>query len=179
MTTSVSTIGIRGTGFDLHANEQCRDAGAEATQQDECTYVHVWDGAVDANGEPVDTDQTGYVATEGGSRELLDAPPAFMDDSDSPRPDQLDVNLDELFGTEIAEDGEPGIYVSVYDGEAYVDTPDGPVGIAVGEAVRIDPENGEITRLAEQPLFLVEDPYPLPSEIDERIENAFDHARRT
>jgi FecR protein len=178
VTTSVATIGIRGTGFDLYANEHCAEGAAltgnEAKEGEECTFVNVWDGAVEADGEPVESGQTGYVADADAEPVLLAETPGFIRDTDAPRPDQIDVNLDELFGAEPADSGDPGIYVSVYDGEAFVDTPQGPVGIAVGEAVHVDPETGDVTRLAGQPLFLLNDPYPLPSEFDDRVESAFE-----
>ncbi len=176
VSTKVATIGIRGTGFDLYADEHCAEGveltGGEAPADEECSFVNVWDGAVDMNGMPVESGDTGFVT--GDKTEMLDETPDFFSDTDAPRPDQLEVDLNELFGTEPADSGEPGIYVSVYDGETFVDTPDGPVDIAVGEAVRIDPDTGDVTRLTGPPPFMINDRYPLPSEFDDRIENAFE-----
>ncbi|MGR8918907.1 MAG: FecR family protein [Gammaproteobacteria bacterium] len=178
LSTRTATIGIRGTGFDVVTDEHCEEgralSAAAGAGADDCTFVSVWQGAVDTNGDTLESGETGFVADEGGAVSKLDETPGFMADSDAPRPDQLDADLDELFGTAPADGGEPGIYISVNEGETIVETPSGEVSLTRGEAARVDPATGDLTRLSGQPLFLLDDPYPSPSKFDDEIERAFD-----
>ncbi len=178
LSTSTATIGIRGTGFDVVADEEC-EAGATAahTQDadpDDCSYVSVWQGRVEANGVGLDEGETGYIADADGAPVKLDETPQFIAENEAPRPDQFDVDLDELFGIKSPDAGEPGVYVSANDGEIIVETPAGELVITRGEAAHVNPGTGDIKRLSGQPLFLLDDPYPMPSRFDEEIERAFD-----
>ena len=177
VSTSTATIGIRGTGFDVVADAECETgaatSGAENANPEDCSYVSVWQGSVDANGTDLNTDETAFVGDADGEAVKLEQTPAFIANNDAPRPDQFDVDLEELFGVEPPEAGDRGIYVAVNDGETFVITPAGEVAITRGEAAHVDPSSGDITRLSGQPLFLLNDPYPTPSRFDEEIERAF------
>jgi len=176
--TSTATIGIRGTGFDVFADQACEDgasaAGVEDANPQSCTYVNVWEGSVDANGTALAEGDTGFVAEAETAAATLDETPAFIAENDAPRPDALEVDLEALFGAESPDTGDPGVYVSVTDGQTVVSTPAGEVVVARGEAARINPGDGDITRLSGQPLFMTDDPYPTPSRFDEAAERSFD-----
>lgn len=178
VSTKTATIGIRGTGFDVVADEECTSgaasAGVEDPSPEDCTYVNVWQGAVDANGTGLGEGETGFAAEADAPARTLEETPDFIADNDAPRPDRIEVDLDELFGAEPPDAGEPGIYVSVNDGETIVETPAGELLVTRGEAAHVNTDTGDITRLSGQPLFMVDDPYPTPSRFNDEIERAFD-----
>lgn len=185
LATTTATIGIRGTGFDAYAGVNCDEgresaavtSAAEPGSEDACIYVNVWDGAVDVEGRsdlPVEEGDTAFVDDAFSDPVLLDETPAFIAEDDSPRPDTIEADLDELFGTAPEDPGADGVYVSVFEGEVVVETPEGTIDLRRGEASRVDPDTGEISRLSAEPTFISDDRFPRPSAFDEGLEQAFD-----
>lgn len=185
LATTTATIGIRGTGFDAYAGVNCDEGRAAAgvagsatpEAEDACIYVNVWDGAVDVEGRSdlaVETGETAFVDNAFSDPALLDQTPAFIAEDDTPRPDTVETDLEALFGVTPADPDADGLYVSVFDGEVVVETPQGSIDLRRGEASRVDPETGEITRLSAEPVFITGDRFPRPSRFDEGLESAFD-----
>ncbi len=104
----------------------------------------------------------------------LTAPPAIMLDSPGPRPDQEPVDMEQLFDSTESTGTDPGLYVSVYDGDIVLSNEYGEVYIGKGEAGFAGFEPGSPVRLAAQPLFLILDPYVGPTPGGDDLQNALD-----
>jgi len=102
--TAVATIGIRGTGFDLVWKGACSGAGGN------CGLIgHVWEGGItsenDAGLYDIGINQTVRIRTTFTAPEFIITPPVFT----IPRPDQEDIDMEELFESEQPQNGEePG-----------------------------------------------------------------------
>ena len=101
---------------------------------------------------------------DGGAQapQRMTSPPVFIRQSPAPRPDRVPVDLDRLFEAVALAGSQPGLYVGVYDGDVVLSNAFGEVFIGKGEAGFTAFDPGRPVRLANQPLFLVLDPYPSP-----------------
>ncbi len=156
--TATATIGVRGTGIDLRVLP-------------DGLYLYTWDGAaaLEANGKElvVDKDRAGVLRVVGGQLQLLDSVPKIFFDERAARPDQVEVDFNELFRVYRFDDGGPGLYVGVRNG--YVN-----LGSTAGFFVDLGPfEAGFLAQGSDRPVrieplpgFLFNDPFPLPNEID-------------
>lgn len=111
--TPVATIGVRGTGFDLVEAAEC--GGEPAPTERPGLTASVWAGTIEFEetktlvpaGKTVCVLEPGQVP-----KPVKDAPRL-----DTPRPDEVDVPGDTFTASE-QTGGEPGLHVSVLDGEA-------------------------------------------------------------
>lgn len=179
--TAVATIGIRGTGIDMSCEGPCeqpalsmpgsasRHMGTQSRskpgiQPDRLDgfFAHTWQGRIALLSEEksldVDLDRTGFA---GGDKTpiLLASTPEFMLNYLAPRPDQLNVDWDALFGS--AGDDSKGLYVMVRDGRVMLSGDGGGIELGVGEAGYMGAD-GTPRRLDPIPDFLLNDPYPVP-----------------
>lgn len=123
--TPTSSIGIRGTGFDLaYINP---------------VYLFLWDGSVHvvyANGEQLVTMGQSYALTRpnGKFKQIAQIPAKYQV---GPRPDSKEIDLladlEVLFGDREST-GEPGLYLYVENGEIEVTNRIGRLNIGAGEA---------------------------------------------
>ncbi|AKJ27901.1 FecR family protein [Caldimonas brevitalea] len=155
--TATATIGIRGTGFDIVCTGVC---AGEAGPAGSGLTLYTWEGTVavtPAGGgeELVGQGQGLHVGPAGVRR--LDAGPQI----DAPRPDEVQVDLDALFGTEPLGDDPEGLYVYVRDGHVEIATAGEVLQLGRGEAGWASP-GGETKRPAALPLFIEFDRTPLP-----------------
>ena len=160
-----ATIGIRGTGLDGRFSLDCVSPGA----CNEAAFVHVWDGSVsfEAGGQSIVVDRD-RAAVHNPARDrflVLDAVPAFFLTEAAPRPDGLQVDFENLFGTESVPGTPPGFYVLMREG--HIELADG------GRAVDLGPgDSGYLAegrapiRLTITPTFMLFDPMPLPDRFD-------------
>ncbi|MEO8333070.1 MAG: FecR domain-containing protein, partial [Gallionella sp.] len=121
---ATATIGVRGTGFDAWCNGPCAAGAANpgATLNDplDGAGVFVWAGEValvsPGGSYIVAIQQAAILARDTGKPiRIIAIPPAILN-NDTPRPDGIPVDVEKLFGTE-ANSGEPGLYVTVHDGQ--------------------------------------------------------------
>lgn len=160
-----ATIGIRGTGLDGRFSLDCVAPGS----CDEAAFVHVWDGSVsfEAGGRSLALDQD-RAAVHNPARDrflLLDKVPAFFLAEVAPRPDQAQVDFENLFGAENLVGTPAGLYVLMREG--HIELADG------GRAVDLGPgdsgylgEGRAPVRLTITPTFMLFDPLPLPDRFD-------------
>lgn len=197
LNTPVATIGIRGTGFDINCEGSCaseektvdvsedvRDCPAGGgpahapAERGSGLIAYTWDGTIELRGEGckllVEKGHAAYLKAGTGTPQGLRSVPKYLIDSDAPRPDRLDVDLEEMFGAVEQAEPQEGVYVSVYDGNVVLETKSGSIDLGVGESGYAGGLNKRPVRLARQPLFQVYDPVPKPSEIDERVERILD-----
>lgn len=165
--TPTAVMGVRGTGVD-------------AVHRDDGTYYNVWDGAIEIMLDTeelkgrlvVQEGQTAFWPVGATEPVLLPSMPVFMRDMDAPRPD-MDVPIDELFGTGEGTGVPAGLYVSVYDGHVNVKNDAGAVDIGSGEAVYVKSRDMMPVRLEMIPSFQEFDRFPQPQELDEEQQRVF------
>lgn len=197
--TPLATIGIRGTGFDLSCTGDCVSADAdlqafigsgsgESTPQcntapqsaaeasvDAGLYAFVWDGSVNVETEDcqltVDQGET-YLFKPGETQaSSFSEVPDFMKD-ESPRPDQVDVDQENFFGTGASE--ESGLFVVVQDGHVSIITEGEVLDLGGGEAGFVNPNSGEPARLGQTPGFMEFDAVPAPGDVDPALMSLLD-----
>lgn len=160
---ATATIGIRGTGMDIALGEHC-------FAPQECfdaAFTHVWDGAIgmDAAGKSllVELDRTGVWVPARQVLLLLETTPKVIEEgARSPRPDKVEIDFSNLFGVYSIELFEPGLYVSVRDGHVELIGSRGSIDLGPGESGYLKFEDGMPIRLSSTPVFMQNDPYPLP-----------------
>lgn len=156
---SGATIGIRGTGFDAWCNGPCAegaaDFGATPDQPLNGAGVFVWSGEVvlvsPGGSFTVAINQAAIIARESGKPvQILAIPPAIKDNA-APKPDSVPVDVDKLF-EESEASGNPGLYVTVHDGQVILAKGDTKVDLGRGETGFTNEQI--ITRLASTPGFM-------------------------
>jgi hypothetical protein len=135
-----STIGIRGTGFDAWCNGPCA-SGAEnpgATEGNplDGAGVYVWAGEVvmvsPGGSYIVAIQQAAMLARDSGKPVRIMSIPAGILDNATPRPDGIPLDMEKLFGAG-ANEGEPGLYVTVQDGHVILVVGDKSLDLGRGE----------------------------------------------
>jgi hypothetical protein len=165
-----ATVGIRGTGLDISCEGPCVDpslgesyAGASTVEpgQRDGLFLSTWRGTGYFFVGPLDvaTDQVGFIGNDGLGR-ILRTAPDFLAAQAAPRPDEVDVDWDNLFAT-VAPSGADGIYVFVRDGHVFLTSGGSRVDLGVGEGGFVGAD-GRALRMSPVPGFLTSDPYPIP-----------------
>ncbi|MBI5625797.1 MAG: FecR domain-containing protein [Nitrosomonadales bacterium] len=137
---SGATIGIRGTGFDAWCNGPCASGATNpgATQDNplDGAGVYVWAGEVllvtPGGSFMVAIQQAAIIARETGRPVPVIAIPPAITNNNTPRPDGIPVDTDKLFGPE-SNAGEPGLYVTVHDGQVILTLADKSLDIGPGK----------------------------------------------
>jgi len=164
--TSSSTMGIRGTGFDVYYKNP--------------TWVNVWSGAIDfeyrdgtvlvgrcegaAGGAPAGGCKVLKYDGKGPPRYLKKVPD-FMQWTRNTRPDNKQFNGLYLWMFDAREHdfSLPGLYVTTYDGHLQANN----IDLGAYEALH---SNGKVTyRLKKIPPFQLHDPYPKADEANDRF----------
>ena len=174
--TPFATIGIRGTGYDLVCLADCVDHGNEnaapaAGGPKQGLYAHVWDGEITVKptaaspGMPsplqvLAVNQTLLLPGANSLPDRLPAPPPAITQNPAPRPDQVDIDFDNLFGTIAQSDYPPGLFVNVIEGHVTLDTEDGQhIDLGADEAATVDQADKQLVRLELAPTVLLHDRY--------------------
>ena len=148
--TATATVGIRGTGLDLDC---ASDAGCS---------LFTWLGTI----EVTPNGQTALQVLEAGQglfvghNEIrpLDAPTLER----LPRPDGVPVDVKQLFGEGLVDDGQEGLFVFVRDGHIEVVTGRERLQLGRGET-GFAGSDGNAVRPLQIPLFLDFDRTPMPN----------------
>lgn len=156
---SGATIGIRGTGFDAWCNGPCAEGasnfGAPQNNPMEGAGVFVWSGEVvlvaPGGSFTVALNQAAIIARETGKPVRVMAIPPKVMENEAPRPDTVPVDVDKLFEEAAATD-DPGLYVTVHDGEVILAKGDQKVDLGKGETGFSNDQ--VLTRLAATPSFM-------------------------
>jgi hypothetical protein len=177
--TAVATIGIRGTGFDLNCEGACASEGqtmpfSPAAALQDCSPASGAPAPASQQGSvvaeladcryAVETQQSVLIKPDDAHPIRLAGKPAFMVD-DAPRPDEVIVDFENYFGVE-AEEGKPGLFVSVREGHVVLSNDTGQIDLGAGESGFVDSGSGEISRLGQVPGFMGFDPIPAPEDVD-------------
>lgn len=151
--TAVATIGIRGTGFDLLWIGPC-------TTSPDCGLVaSVWQGEIssdnDAGLNGIGLNQVAQIRSIQTAPELIDTAPVF----NVPRPDEVDVDFEALFGVETRSESDAGLYVACYEGHCAMFQEDRELDLGAGEAGYASANGQELVRLERIEPFQANDPY--------------------
>jgi hypothetical protein len=192
--TPTATIGIRGTGFDLACEGDCgsntalfnpnRDSLAARlmdyflkpvfAQAGAGMYTQVWNGEIEIQYQGgkllLQTGLTAYVKDAFSPPVIVPAMPAHLQNmGGAPRPDNVRINQD-LFSGDSGGEADPGLYVSVRDGDVVVEGNDGSrVDLGRGEAAKVG-LTGATQRLNFVPLFQKFDKTPRPEKVTPKME---------
>lgn len=120
--------------------------------------VFVWQGEVvfasAGSSFTVALNQAATLARETGKPIQIMSIPASITNNTTPRPDSVNVDLDKLF-EESNSDGEPGLYVTVHDGQVILSKGDQKVDLGKGESGFTNEQL--LTRLSSTPGFMGSD----------------------
>jgi hypothetical protein len=170
-TTSTATVGIRGTGLDLH----CSGGGQQGQGMADSCFVSTWQGTVTVSSAAnpavevvVPAGSTAQVTPANPNAVMAPEMPAFMRDNPAPRPDTINVDTERLFGSTRQVDNEPGLYVNLRDGHLAIEAGGRTLDIARGEAVFADAAGRTLVRLDAVPTFIQNDATPRPDRVDAR-----------
>ncbi len=162
-TTATATIGIRGTGLDM-------DCGSDGA----CSF-YTWLGSIEVtpNGQ---TALQVLLAGQGlyvSPTEIrpLNAPSL----QNLPRPDGVNVDVKQLFGSGSLDDGQEGLYVFVRDGHIEVTTTSQILQLGRGETGFAGADGGTVRPLM-LPLFLEFDRTPMPNNRNPLASNVLDES---
>ena len=170
MRTSVATIGIRGTGYDLMCTGDCAVIDPKVTTQVtklegvNGLYAHAWHKTIDFGDQVLTENQAAFKLNKTSQAQVLPSVPKFFRENKVPRPDTFKVDESLLFSKVGVEDAPPGLYVSVTEGEVNVKTKAGwsDVTIHSGESGYADVLGRQTKLLPKIPEFHKFDVYPLP-----------------
>ncbi len=156
---SGATIGIRGTGFDAWCNGPCAEGasnfGATQGKPLDGAGVYVWAGEVllvsPGGSYTVAINQAAIIARETGKPvQIVTVPPSIMNNV-APKPDSVPVDVEKLFN-ESTSGGEPGLYVTVHDGQVILEKGDTKIDLGRGETGFSNEQL--LTRLSATPGFM-------------------------
>lgn len=142
--TSTSTIGIRGTVFDLvcgpsGSSDLATEAELGDMPCDQSLFAQTRDGAIVLAGNVGDElvlekGQSGRTdGLQTGSRRLT-APPEYFRTLKSPEPESIAPNLDKLFGAEAPTNPEAGVFVTVHEGRIVLAQAASDITLDAGES---------------------------------------------
>lgn len=172
VTTTVGTIGIRGTGFDAQCTGPCADPSGPgqsapstpppAGGAPEGLSVNTWKGTIFVKNQAgVFTVNEGESANTTSSTlpaQPLQSLPQFFQDPPAPRPDTVPVDMQRLFPNQ-QDTAEPGMYVHVFEGAVDFNTPMGAQLLNRGETGFLGPEGTRLERLSIPPSFIRNDQF--------------------
>lgn len=161
--TATSTIGIRGTGLDM----DCASEGA-------CSFF-TWLGTIEVtpNGQSalqvLEAGQGLFVSADG--IRALSAPTLGA----LPRPDQVNVDIRQLFSNTPLPEGEEGLYVFVRDGHIEITTSKETMHLGKGETGFAN-ASGDTVRPLLTPLFIDFDIIPRPDSKNQQLRGVLNDA---
>jgi hypothetical protein len=201
MHVATSTIGIRGTGFDLNCTDACAavpidtapepasaaPAGAgcsttstpvEPPAQGTGLFASTWDGTISiATGACqvlLPKGMSAFVNPLTGETVPLSREPDFMRDGQATRPDQMQVDYEGFFGFMPLEEASYGLYTYVREGGIRIGAGDKSLDVSPGQAGYAKEGSDVLGRLSQVPAFILNDPYPLPDSFSPSNQSVID-----
>ena len=165
--TATATIGIRGTVFDISCGKA--DAGddpppADVTDIacDQSLFASSRQGSItlasnDGNEVVLAAGQSGMVPGAQGSARPLQSTPGFFNTINTPEPEKVDVNVQELFGSAPPANDTSGLYLMVREGKVVLEQSGQVLALDAGESAYVGQSLAPI-RLSSTPLVLDRDP---------------------
>ena len=168
--TSTATIGIRGTLFDMacgpaNAPENPPAADVTDVRCDESLYATTRDGEIslaanDGAEIAVGAGQSALVPGANGASRALTAKPGFFNAMSTPAPENVQVNLEQLFGgAPPPQENTPGVYLMVREGKITVEQSGQSMSVDAGESAFAGAgQSMAPVRLMSTPILLDRDP---------------------
>ena len=172
MRTSVATIGIRGTGYDLMCTGSCVvDEQYSATPvklaEGDGLHAYVWEGSIDFGGQLLHKDNAAYKSSKAAVPVVLPTVPAFFKKNDVPKPDSIKVDEKTLFSKITTKEAPPGVYISVTEGNVVAVNKAGlTLDLKAGQSGYTDVLGKQAIKLSQIPAFQKYDVYPMPDVIN-------------
>ncbi len=173
MRTSVATIGIRGTGYDLMCTGTCMVAGEYGNldpvilPDGDGLHAYVWDGTIDFDGRTLRKGNAAFKSSRKAAPVQLPQVPGFFMNNPVPKPDSVDVDEKALFSKMQTEEAPPGVYISVKDGNVVAELKSGQkLDLKAGMAGYADVLGRQAVQLPTIPVFQKFDVYPTPDVAD-------------
>ncbi|MCG8377863.1 MAG: FecR domain-containing protein [Proteobacteria bacterium] len=167
--TPTATIGIRGTGYDLVWLGPCIGGASSCGLQGT-----VWQGAIFVENEAGEfelLENQAFAVRFGNTPLIIITTPPILD---IPRPDQVDINFDELF-SQLTEDVPSGLYVNTRDGTVYLQRDGQIIEMTPGQGGFVSTDGTVFVKLDQPKLFQTNDPYlQMINEEFETFFNIFD-----
>ncbi len=167
MRTRFSTIGIRGTGYDLLCTGLCAygDPSNLNLPKGDGLYASVWSGAITLNKKVLDRGQYAFVKNASTPPVLLPKMPAHFKNNPVPKPNEVDVEDIDFSQTDQAVEVPPGLYVSVTEGEVIIKSllTNMEIVVAKGGAGFADATGRHVKILPAIPAFQKFDTLPRPN----------------
>ena len=165
--TPTATIGIRGTGYDLLWSGPCTGGATN------CGLTgSVWLGSIYAKNESGEFE---FLENQAFIIRLVDTPPTIIDTPpvfDIPRPDEVDINFEELFAGQEEEDVPTGLYVNTREGIVYMERDGEIIEMVAGEGGFVSTDGTIFVKLERPRAFQQNDPYL--QTINEEFETLFE-----
>ena len=163
--TAVATIGIRGTGFDASCRGVCEGEpeapGAPAKPEPPSSveegsgglFVNTWEGEVEVSNpagvQSAAVGQTVRVTSRERAPVLWPEAPPLLRDAPGPRPDGLQIDLQQLFGAGSQTDS--GLYVLVKEGRIVLVQDQRVLELDRGESAYASTDRTQLYRLRNPP----------------------------
>lgn len=171
--TVTATIGIRGTKFDMSCIPSGSDKSAAlsstqvivSNECDKALAVNLREGEVevgsDKGQQALNANQSAYVDSADSQPMLLSNSPKLFED-DIPLPESLEGDTSTLFGTELTNSEESGMFVTVIEGKVTVSqatTGKGSLSLSAGESGFANASSGDVVLLSSTPDSVNYDPF--------------------
>lgn len=156
----IASVGsLNDAGVQTSVWGQYAEASTDAGDPLNGAGVYVWQGEVvfaveRGSSFTVALNQAATLSRTTGEPVRLIAIPAAITNNDAPRPDSIKVDVEKLF-EESASDGEPGLYVTVHDGQVILSRGEQKVDLGKGESGFSNEQL--LTRLSSTPGFMGSD----------------------
>ena len=156
----IASVGsLNDAGVQTSVWGQYAEASTDAGDPMNGAGVYVWQGEVvfaveRGSSFTVALNQAATLSRTTGEPVRLIAIPAGITNNDAPRPDSVKVDVDKLF-EESSSDGEPGLYVTVHDGQVILSKGEQKVDLGKGESGFSSEQL--LTRLSSTPGFMGSD----------------------
>ncbi len=142
--TATSTIGIRGTVFDLVcAPGASSDAGGDAEMGDmpcdQSLFAQTRDGTIALGGDAgaellISAGQSGRVNGPNAAARMLDVQPDYFKNLATPEPESFSANMDQLFGVSATPDTSNGVFLTVHEGRVVLAQEERDITLDAGES---------------------------------------------
>lgn len=162
--SNLNDVGRQATVFEKVAENNANDTNTGSNNPLNGMGVYVWAGEVvlvsdcaspkDAAGCPsqiVGLQQAAIIARDTGKPVQIKIIPQSILNNATPRPDSIQLDMQKLFGTQ-SNEGDPGLYVTVHDGNVILVQGDKSLNLGRGETGFSN--QNMLARLASTPAFM-------------------------
>jgi len=142
--TATSTVGIRGTVFDLvcapvAAPDKAGTADVGAMECGGSVLAQTRDGTISLRGDTGDdllipAGQAGRVDREASAARLLAEVPGYFQELTTPPPEGVTVNMDQLFGVAATPEPQDGVFLTVHEGRVQLAQEGSEITLDAGES---------------------------------------------